>query len=135
MKLAARQQQLARYAAVVALVGLLGWAGAMYFSRTPEARSGALVGVAVVVVTGFLSLWLKRNAVERDLNFALLMVVAVFFLRLVALTVAMLWGMSAGLSGVAMVAGFFGGYFVLQAVEIRYALAVHKQRHVSGGAV
>jgi len=135
VKLAAPQKQLLRYAAVVVVVGLLGWAGAMQFARDQAERGGALVGVAVVVGTGFISLWLKRHAVERDLNFALLMVVAVFFLRLVTLTVALLWGMSAGLSGVAMVAGFFGGYFVLQAVEIRYALAVHKQRQVQRGAV
>lgn len=128
MKSLSPQQQFARYAAVVAACGLLGWGAAVSFAKLPAERDGALVGVALMVGTAFLSLWLKRRAVERNLTAALGAVVAVFSVRLVVLVAAVLLGQRAGLSMLAMVVGFFGEYFVLQVVEIRYVLAVHGRR-------
>lgn len=126
-KAVSTQQLFARYAAVVAACGLLGWAVAR-FLVDPAERTAALIGVGTMIPTAFLSLWLKRHAVERGLQLALAAVVAIFFVRMVVLTVAILLGMRAGLSPLAMVFGFFGEYFVLQVVEIRFVLAVHGRK-------
>ena len=130
-KAVSTQQLFARYAAVVAACGLLGWAAASFLTRDAADKTAALVGVAVMIPTAFLSLWLKRHAVEKGLQLALAAAVAIFFVRMIALTIAILLGMRAGLPAMAMVFGFFGEYFVLQVVEIRFVLAVHGRRALS----
>ena len=124
-KAVSTQQLFTRSAAVVAACGVLGWAVATFLVKDAADRTSALIGIAVMIPSAFLSLWLKRHAVERGLQLALAAAVAIFFVRMIALTVAILLGMRAGLSPMAMVFGFFGEYFVLQVVEIRFVLAVH----------
>lgn len=112
-----------RYLALVAGVGLLGLVGAYALPQTGEGRLGALVGVAVSVAAGGVVLGLKRWALSRSLNWALMMVGASFGIRLLAVTVGFAVVITRGAEKVAFIAGFFAVYFVLQWLEISYILA------------
>lgn len=128
------QKLFARYMAAVAACGLVGWAAFRFLAPGRVESFAGLIGVAVMVLTGFLSLWLKKLAVQRTLQLALAAAVGIFFVRLILLTTAVLVGMGRELPVMWMVFGFFGEYFVLQVVEIRFVLAVHGQRSLGARA-
>ncbi|XXF78571.1 hypothetical protein P2318_02090 [Myxococcaceae bacterium GXIMD 01537] len=119
------------HAGLGAGVAAVGLVLAALLPRTAEGRQGALVGVVVAAATGVVALWLKRQAVRRDLNAALKVVGVVFGLRAAAVVVGLLVVAQRGLGTVAFVAGFFGVYFALQWIEVSYVMAA--SRDAAGG--
>ena len=115
------------FAALMAGVGALGMAGAYFLPSGPEGRLAAMVGVASVVLSGGLSLMLKRRALACSLKVALAVLGVMFGVRLLLVAVGLVWATRAGLGVVAFTVGFFGVYFVLQWIEVGYVLTEAKR--------
>jgi hypothetical protein len=97
---------------------------AAMWPASPEARLTAVAGVAASCIAGFISLALKSRA--RTVNEGLLAVAVVFGMRAMVAAVGVTWAMKAGGGAIPFVAGFFGSYFPLQWVEIRYLVVALK---------
>lgn len=114
------------HALVAAVVAVVGLGLAAVLPKTPEHREPALWGVGLAVVTGALSLGLKRRALKRSLPAALKVVGLVFALRAVVVVAGVYALVSREMEWVGFVAGFFGVYFVLMGVEFSYVIAAAK---------
>jgi hypothetical protein len=119
------------HAMVAGGVAVVALALAAGLPQVPETRWSALWGAGLAVLTGVVSLPLKRQAVRKSLKAALKAVGLVFALRAVAVAAGLYAMVSRGLGAWGFVAGFFGVYFVLQWVEISYVNAA--ARIAAGG--
>jgi hypothetical protein len=118
---------------MVVATGVAGLLGAYFLPRSAEARLAAFVGVAGSVLAGAVVLPLKRRALDRGLNRALVVLGAAFVVRLVLVVAGLMYVVRANLGPLAFTLGFFGVYVVLQWVEISYVLAESKRRGQGGG--
>jgi len=125
-----------RYALFLGLVlvlGATGMATAAYVPETLEGRRSALWGVGLSTFSGVASLGLKRWALSRSLQGAMVAVAVVFLLRLVLAAVGLVGVMRvSGLPAMAFIVGFFGEYFALQWIELAYVLVESKRRDPGG---
>ncbi|MGA9526076.1 MAG: hypothetical protein WBV82_31750 [Myxococcaceae bacterium] len=90
----------------------------------PGVRLTAVAGVVASAVTGFISLALKSRA--RTVNEGLLALVVMFGMRAMVAGVGVTLAMRGSGGAIPFVAGFFGSYFPLQWVEIRYLVVALK---------
>jgi len=120
---------LVRHLSVAFGIGGGGVLLALLWPASWEARSTAVVGVVTCAVCGFASLLFKSRA--RTVNGALLVVVMVFAARAAVALIGATWAIRWGGGVIPFVIGFFGTYFPLQWLEIRYLLVAVKQDQVS----
>ncbi|MHB8878726.1 MAG: hypothetical protein ACYC8T_33925 [Myxococcaceae bacterium] len=107
-------------------VAVVGVAVAGFGPWGPD-RAGALVGTLAAALSVAVALPLKRRAVRKSMNAALLAMAAVFGFRVVLLAAGLLWVLSKGTGAMAFTLGFFGVYLVLQWLEISYVMAERKR--------
>jgi hypothetical protein len=119
---------LLRHAAVALGISVGAAVLALAWPAAAEARWTALAGVAACSVSGFVSLAFKSQA--RSVNEGLLAVVLVFGVRAAVALLGATWAIQFGGGAMPFVIGFFGTYFPLQWVEIRYLLVAVKQDRV-----
>ena len=107
----------------VLAVAVVGAALSALLPRTDGARAAAELGVGLAVGSSVVALLLRRWGLAQSLQATLLVIGAVFFLRLVLVVAGLFEVRARGGSLVAYVAGFFGSYLVLQWIELSDALA------------
>jgi len=127
-----QEDRLAFYAGILVVIGAAGLVGAAFLTRTPQARMGAFFGVAASLLSGLIALSLKRWALTKSLQWALGMIGASFFVRVVMVLVGLFVVMQRAASETAYMVGFFSVYFALQWVEVSYVLDASKRKDRGG---
>jgi hypothetical protein len=113
----------------VLAVAVVGLALSAWLPKEPGGRFGAGLGVALAVGSSAVALLLKRWGLARTLNATMVVIGAVFFMRLVLVVAGLLVVRArSGGSLVAYVVGFFAAYLVVQWIEIGDALAEDGRR-------
>lgn len=113
--------------AVVRLFVVLALAVLALLWREGGAGVSAALGVVISVATGVISLLRKRKGMETSNSAAIGAVVAVFFLRLLALVFGLVavsrWSEGSPLD---FIAGAFFAFLATQFIEVKYLLAASK---------
>jgi len=113
-------------------VAVAGWIAAWLLPSGHAAQEAAFLGVAAAAFSGALALTLKRWALSRSLQAALMMMGVVFGVRLLLAVAGLAYAKVKNASPMPFVAGFFATYFVLQWVEISYVVSESKRRGPGG---